>query len=77
MRHGSAGWETGGWGWLVLPLGIMFVGSNLWFGAFFLATESVELAARRTMSVGPLAWSVNQVLLLLVAVWMPERDRCP
>lgn len=59
----------GGWGWLALPLAVMVVGGNVAFGLFFLRSGDVRDAARATLALGPVTWSILQLVLLAVGAW--------
>lgn len=58
----------GGWGWLLLPLLVMLVGSNSVFGLFMATSGDLATASRQTNAIGPVTWSVLQLLLLVFAV---------
>lgn len=60
--------QRGGWGWLLLPVLLMFVGSNLVFGLFMLRLSNLAEAGAATRAVGPVIWSVLQMVLLWIAV---------
>ncbi|MCY3745427.1 MAG: CPBP family intramembrane metalloprotease [Acidobacteria bacterium] len=60
--------QRGGWGWLLLPVLLMFVGSNLAFGLFMLRLSNLAEAGAATRAVGPVIWSVLQMVLLWIAV---------
>ena len=62
----SAG--RGGWGWLLLPALLMFVGGQLVFGIFALRLSDLAAAGEATMAAGPAIWSVLQLALLWVAL---------
>lgn len=60
--------QRGGWGWLLLPVLLMFVGSNLVFGLFMLRLSNLAEAGAATRAAGPVIWSVLQMMLLWIAV---------
>lgn len=59
--------ERGGWGWCLLPVLIMFVGTGIVWSIFMLQLNDPSLAGRQSFSVGPLTWSILQIVLFLIA----------
>ena len=57
----------GGWGWLLLPLGIMLIGTNLSWVIFVIIVKDPALAGKMTLQYGPITWSFLQVILFLIA----------
>lgn len=66
--------SKGGWVWLLLPLLLMFAGSNIVFGLFLLRLGDVAAASEQTQAVGPVTWSVLQLVLLWIAVRQLRRS---
>jgi CAAX protease family protein len=66
--YGEAKRARGGWGWLVLPALLMFVGSNLAWGVFMAQLHDPKAAGMRTVAIGPVVWSVLQLVLAVIAV---------
>ena len=56
------------WGWLLVPSLLMFLGSNVVFGAFMLRFRDVTVAGPATFSVGPVTWSVLHLVLIWIAL---------
>ena len=59
--------RQGGWGWLLLPALLMFVGGNLVFGIFALRLSDFAAAGAAVRAIVPVTWSVLQLVLLWVA----------
>ena len=58
--------QRGGWGWLLLPALLMFVGYQLVFGGFMMWLSDFEAALAATFAAGPVWWSVLQLVLLWI-----------
>ena len=59
--------QRGGWGWLLLPALLMFVGFQLVSGGFIMRLADIEAALEATFAAGPVWWSVLQLVLLWIA----------
>ena len=59
--------RRGGWGWVLLPLLLMMLGSNVVWGLFMTKLGDPAAAGKETLRVGPLTWSLLQLVLLWIA----------
>ena len=59
--------QRGGWGWLLLPAVLMFVGFQLVSGGFIMRLSDIEAALAATFAAGPVWWSALQLVLLWIA----------
>lgn len=64
---------TGGWGWLVLPIVLMLVGSNILWAIFMIQLHDPALAARKSFAIAPFLWSVLQIFLFIIALTQLRR----
>ncbi len=61
-------YQKGGWGWIFMPLFLMLVGSNIVWGIFMLKHKNPAIAGKETFRVGPITWSILQLILLYIAL---------
>ncbi len=59
--------RRGGWGWVFLPLLLMLLGANIVWGLFMLKFGDPAEAGKETFRVGPVTWSILQLVLLWIA----------
>jgi len=59
--------RRGGWGWVFLPLLLMMLGANIVWGLFMLKFGDPAEAGKETFRVGPVTWSILQLVLLWIA----------
>ncbi|MDZ7330791.1 MAG: CPBP family intramembrane metalloprotease [candidate division KSB1 bacterium] len=57
----------GGWGWLVLPIVLMFLGSYTVWAIFMIRLHDPALAGQESLAIAPLFWSILQVMLFIIA----------
>lgn len=63
----------GGWGWLLLPILLQLVGANIVWGVFMFKLRDPAAAGSASGAVGPVTWSVLQLILLWLAYWRLKR----
>lgn len=61
-------YQKGGWSWIFIPLFLMFIGSNIVCGIFMLKYKNPFIAGKETFRVGPITWSVLQLILLYIVL---------
>lgn len=59
--------KKGGWGWCILPVVLMFIGSYIAWAFFWVQLRDPALAGQESFSIAPLTWSVLQAILFLIA----------